>query len=63
MLLPSVAQADGMLHEATHEMSLIAFEKKQLLQQWKGSLIGLARRDDALTAANNALKKAEASAR
>lgn len=58
-----VRQADGMLRETAHEMSLIAFEKKQLLQQWKGALIGLARRDEALTAANNALKEAEMSAR
>lgn len=56
-------KADGMLRETAHEMSLIAFEKKQLLQQWKGALIGLARRDEALVAATNALKEAEASAR
>lgn len=52
-----------MLHETAHEMSLIAFEKKQLLQQWKGALIGLSRRDEALTAASKALKEAETSAR
>eukprot|EP00904_Undaria_pinnatifida_P003878 jgi/Undpi1/13491/HiC_scaffold_8.g03150.m1 len=56
-------QADGMLRETAHEMSLIAFEKKQLLQQWKGALIRLARRDEALVAATNALKEAETSAR
>lgn len=52
-----------MLRETAHEMSLIAFEKKQLLQQWKGALIGLARRDEALTAATNALKEAQSAAR
>lgn len=52
-----------MLRETAHEMSLIAFEKKQLLQQWKGALIGLARRDEALTAASNALKEVETAAR
>lgn len=52
-----------MLRETAHEMSLIAFEKKQLLQQWKGALIGLARRDEALTAASNALKEAQSAAR
>ncbi|CAM9746251.1 unnamed protein product [Scytosiphon promiscuus] len=56
-------EADGMLRETAHEMSLIAFEKKQLLQQWKGALIGLARRDEALTAASNALKEAQSAAR
>ncbi|CAN0190282.1 unnamed protein product [Pylaiella littoralis] len=56
-------EADGMLRETAHEMSLIAFEKKQLLQQWKGALIGLARRDEALTAAKNALKEAQSAAR
>ena len=56
-------KADGMLRETGHEMSLIAFEKKQLLQQWKGALIGLGRRDEALVAATNALKEAETSAR
>lgn len=52
-----------MLRETAHEMSLIAFEKKQLLQQWKGALIGLARRDEALSAAKNALKEAQTAAR
>lgn len=52
-----------MLQETSHEMSLIAFEKKQLLQQWKGALIGLKRRDEALASAQDALKAAEASTR
>ncbi|CAM9386456.1 unnamed protein product [Ascophyllum nodosum] len=56
-------EADKMLRETSHEMSLIAFEKKQLLQQWKSALIGLNRRDEALTTAQNALKEAEISAR
>jgi hypothetical protein len=29
-------------------MEAINFEKKQLVQQWKSSLIGMARRDEAL---------------
>eukprot|EP00953_Heterococcus_sp_UTEX-ZZ885_P027473 14738-Heterococcus_DN1.PRE.1 len=44
-------------------MELIQFEKKQLIQQWKSALIGLARRDEALTAATNALREAEGAAR
>jgi hypothetical protein len=31
-------------------MEAINFEKKQLLQQWKSSLIGMAKRDEALQA-------------
>eukprot|EP00752_Nemacystus_decipiens_P014632 g13029.t2 len=58
-----IGEADSMLRETAHEMSLIAFEKKQLLQQWKGALIGLARRDEALTAATSALKEAQSAAR
>jgi chromosome segregation ATPase len=34
------------LQEAAMEMEAIAFEKKQLLGQWKSSLIGLQKRDD-----------------
>jgi hypothetical protein len=40
----------------SQEMELIQFEKKQLIQQWKSALIGLARRDEALTAATDALR-------
>lgn len=56
-------QANAMLQETSHEMSLIAFEKKKLLQQWKSALIGLKRRDEALASAQDALKAAEASTR
>ena len=34
------------MQDATMEMEAITFEKKQLLQQWKSSLIGLQRRDE-----------------
>ena len=36
----------------------MAFEKKQLLQQWKSSLVQLARRDEALAAAQTQLEAA-----
>lgn len=36
------------LAEATAEIEAINFEKKQLIQQWKSSLIGMQRRDEAL---------------
>jgi len=45
------------LSEAAKEMESINFEKKQLLQQWKSSLIGMQRRDEALQATYDALRK------
>ena len=50
-----------MLAETSTEMDLIAFEKKQLMQQWKTSNIALTRRDEALSAASSALKDATTS--
>ena len=38
-------------------MESIRFEKKQLMQQWKSSLIGMQRRDEALQATQEALRK------
>jgi chromosome segregation ATPase len=45
------------LAEALSEMEAISFEKKQLLQQWKSSIIGMQRRDEALRATDDALTK------
>lgn len=42
------------LQDATTEMEAITFEKKQLLNQWKSSLIALQRRDDMLRSLENA---------
>jgi len=50
------------MSEALVEMEAIVFEKKQLMQQWKSSLIGIQRRDEALQATNEALKKQEEAA-
>ena len=36
------------MSEAIVEMEAIAFEKRQLMQQWKSSLIGIRQRDEAL---------------
>jgi len=55
--------ADRMLKETAAEMELISFEKKQLMQQWQSSLIGMARRDEALTVAQKALKEAQNASR
>jgi len=54
--------AKGTMSEALVEMEAIAFEKKQLMQQWKTSLIGIQRRDEALQATNQALRKQEEAA-
>ncbi|KAJ0404478.1 hypothetical protein P43SY_008798 [Pythium insidiosum] len=47
--------ADETLREAAKQMEAVAFEKKQLLQQWKSSLIGLQQRDQALQATQTAI--------
>jgi 16S rRNA C1402 (ribose-2'-O) methylase RsmI len=44
------------LQEAATEMEAIQFEKRQLLHQWKSSLIALSRRDEMLTEIENALR-------
>jgi chromosome segregation ATPase len=49
--------ARNTLKEAEAEMDAIHFEKKQLVQQWKSSLIGISRRDEALQATEEALRK------
>ena len=53
------AAAARTLAEAFKEMEAINFEKKQLMAQWKSSLIGIQRRDEALQATNDALAKQE----
>ena len=53
------AAAAKTLAEAFKEMEAINFEKKQLMAQWKSSLIGIQRRDEALQATNEALAKQE----
>lgn len=45
------------LNEALTEMEAMSFEKKQLNQRWKSSLIGMQRRDEALKAISEGLRK------
>merc|ERR1712232_1537421 len=45
------------LSEATREMEAFEFEKKQLMQQWRSSLVGMQRRDEALQNVQQALKE------
>jgi len=49
-------EAKEMLQETVEELDRIAFEKKQLVLQWKSSLVALARRDEALSVAKGVLK-------
>lgn len=50
-------EAKEMLLETVEELDRIAFEKKQLVLQWKSSLVALARRDEALSVAKGVLKE------
>ncbi|KAG2373915.1 hypothetical protein C9374_011580 [Naegleria lovaniensis] len=49
--------ASETLAEATAEMEALEFEKKRLVQQWKSSIIGMQRRDEALKATEEGLRK------
>ena len=42
--------------QAQMEMDSLGMERKQLLQQWNSSLVGMRRRDDAYTAMLEALR-------
>ncbi|KAM6971912.1 coiled-coil domain-containing protein 40 [Aplochiton taeniatus] len=46
------------LTEAQMEMDWLVVERKQLLQQWNSSLVGMRRRDEAFTAMQDALRDA-----
>ena len=52
-------EADKMLRETGSALELLALEKKQLVQQWKSSLVALNRRDQALSAAAKALRESQ----
>lgn len=57
------ADADKVIIETIKDLDALIFEKKKLVQQWDLSLLALGRRDQALTAVSNALKKAESDAK
>lgn len=52
--------AGQILAQAASEMDAITVEKKQLLQQWKSSLVGMEKRDEALKAKEEAISKQRA---
>ena len=39
-------EADAVLRDTSKEMDVLRFEKKQLMLQWRSSLIGLTKRDE-----------------
>lgn len=45
------------LQDALTEMDAVQFEKRQLLHQWKSSIVGLERRDEVLTQVQNGIQK------
>uniref|UniRef100_A0A0C3T1B1 Coiled-coil domain-containing protein 39 n=1 Tax=Guillardia theta (strain CCMP2712) TaxID=905079 RepID=A0A0C3T1B1_GUITC len=51
--------AKRVLGEANDEMEKIRFEKKQLIQQWKSSLLAVQRRDEHLQGAEKVLKEVQ----
>jgi len=53
-------EAKDILKETSGEMDLIVFEKKQLMVQWKASLINLTKRDEAVAAATKQVDQAKA---
>ena len=57
--LKETGEANSVLQDTVKELELIANEKKQLMTQWKASLAGLSRRDEALSQASQTLANAE----
>ena len=46
-------QVRNLLTQATTELDVLRLEKKQILQQWNSSLVGMQRRDEALASIQN----------
>lgn len=53
------AESDKMIRETSDALEKLASEQKRLVQQWNSSVVALGRRDQALSAATNALKKVQ----
>ena len=51
--------ADKMIRETSGALDKLASEQKRLVQQWNSSVVALGRRDHALSAATNALRKVQ----
>ena len=46
-------QVKNILNEASTELDVLRLERKQILQQWNASLVGMQRRDEALAGIQN----------
>jgi chromosome segregation ATPase len=53
------AESDKMIRETSDALEKLASEQRRLVQQWNSSVVALGRRDQALSAATNALKKVQ----
>ncbi|KAL7504798.1 hypothetical protein ACHAXN_002356 [Cyclotella atomus] len=53
------AESNKMIRETSNALDKLAGEQKRLVQQWNSSVVALGRRDQALSAATNALKKVQ----
>lgn len=52
-------EADKMIQQTNTELEVLVFEKRQLVQQWRSSVLALNRRDQALAAAAKALRETQ----
>ena len=52
-------EANKMIQQTNAELEVLVFEKKQLVQQWRSSVLALNRRDQALAAAGKALRESQ----
>lgn len=52
-------EANKMIQQTNAELEVLVFEKKQLVQQWRSSVLALNRRDQALAAAAKALRESQ----
>ena len=52
-------EANKMIQQTNASLEVLVFEKKQLVQQWRSSVLALNRRDQALAAAAKALKESQ----
>ena len=57
--IKETVDANAVVQDTVRELELIVVEKKQLMVQWKSSLAGLSRRDEALSQAQQTLAAAE----
>eukprot|EP00956_Cyclotella_meneghiniana_P023156 scaffold44608_cov87-Cyclotella_meneghiniana.AAC.9 len=52
-------ESESLIRETSNALEKLASEQRRLVQQWNSSVVALGRRDQALSAATNALKKVQ----